>query len=62
MSADETTAPAVISADQQRLHELGYAQELRRHMSGFNNFAVSFTIMGSPTELAAIEAELESLA
>ena len=45
MSADETTAPAVITDDQQRLHELGYAQELRRHMSGFSNFAVSFTII-----------------
>lgn len=45
MSADETTAPATISDDQKRLHELGYAQELRRHMSGFNNFAVSFTII-----------------
>ena len=45
MSADETTAPAVKSTDEQRLHELGYAQELRRHMSGFTNFAVSFTII-----------------
>ena len=45
MSADETTAPAAITDDQQRLHELGYAQELRRHMSGFTNFAVSFTII-----------------
>ncbi len=45
MSADETTAPAAVSADRQRLHELGYAQELRRHMSGFTNFAVSFTII-----------------
>ena len=45
MSADETTAPATITDDQQRLHELGYAQELRRHMSGFTNFAVSFTII-----------------
>jgi amino acid permease (GABA permease) len=43
--SDETTAHAAISADQQRLHELGYAQELRRHMSGFSNFAVSFTII-----------------
>lgn len=33
------------SKDQQRLHELGYAQELHRHMSGFSNFAVSFTII-----------------
>ncbi len=31
--------------DEQRLHELGYAQELRRRMSGFSNFAVSFTII-----------------
>jgi amino acid permease (GABA permease) len=45
VSADETTTSTVISADQQRLHELGYAQELRRHMSGFTNFAVSFTII-----------------
>lgn len=45
MSADKTTASTAISADQQRLHELGYAQELRRHMSGFTNFAVSFTII-----------------
>jgi amino acid permease (GABA permease) len=43
VSADETTQ--TITADQQRLHELGYAQELRRHMSGFSNFAVSFTII-----------------
>ena len=45
MSADETTTPAAVDADQQRLHELGYAQELRRNMSGFSNFAVSFTII-----------------
>ncbi len=37
--------PAGLSADERRLHELGYAQELRRHMSGFSNFAVSFTII-----------------
>src|ERR1700729_192928 len=43
--SDETAERSVISADQQRLHELGYAQELRRHMSGFSNFAVSFTII-----------------
>ena len=34
-----------LSEDEKRLHELGYAQELRRHMSGFSNFAVSFTII-----------------
>ncbi|HKV29735.1 MAG TPA: amino acid permease [Candidatus Dormibacteraeota bacterium] len=31
--------------DTERLHELGYAQELLRRMSGFSNFAVSFTII-----------------
>ncbi|MQY06688.1 amino acid permease [Actinomadura macrotermitis] len=31
--------------DEKRLHELGYAQELSRTMSGFSNFAVSFTII-----------------
>jgi amino acid permease (GABA permease) len=39
-------APAPQATDdERRLHELGYAQELRRHMSGFSNFAVSFTII-----------------
>ena len=33
------------SKDVQRLHELGYAQELRRGMRTFSNFAVSFTII-----------------
>ena len=59
MSADETAVPAptppppppaagggtALSVDEQRLHDMGYAQELRRHMSGFSNFAVSFTII-----------------
>jgi amino acid permease (GABA permease) len=31
--------------DELRLHQLGYAQELSRTMSGFSNFAVSFTII-----------------
>jgi amino acid permease (GABA permease) len=34
-----------MTDDEQRLHEMGYAQELRRRMSGFSNFAVSFTII-----------------
>jgi amino acid permease (GABA permease) len=33
------------SDDEKRLHQLGYAQELSRTMSGFSNFAVSFTII-----------------
>ncbi|GAC1320008.1 MAG: amino acid permease [Chloroflexota bacterium] len=32
-------------SDEERLHELGYAQELLRRMGGFSNFAVSFTII-----------------
>jgi amino acid permease (GABA permease) len=37
--------PTPASDDETRLHELGYAQELARRMSGFSNFAVSFTII-----------------
>jgi len=37
--------PAAMSDDEKRLHELGYAQVLARRMSGFSNFAVSFTII-----------------
>jgi amino acid permease (GABA permease) len=33
------------SSDVDTLHKLGYAQELRRRMSTFSNFAVSFTII-----------------
>ena len=33
------------SADVDTLHKMGYAQELRRRMSTFSNFAVSFTII-----------------
>jgi len=29
--------------DKQVLHKLGYAQELSRRMSGFSNFAISFS-------------------
>jgi amino acid permease (GABA permease) len=38
------TAPADTD-DDTRLRQMGYAQELRRSMSGFSNFAVSFTII-----------------
>ena len=31
--------------DTRMLHALGYAQELSRRMSGFSNFAISFTII-----------------
>ena len=31
--------------DKQVLHKMGYAQELSRRMSGFSNFAISFSII-----------------
>jgi amino acid transporter len=34
-----------LSADEQKLAELGYKQELRRGWSGFSNFAISFSII-----------------
>ena len=34
-----------LSADEQRLAELGYKQELNRGWSGFSNFAISLTII-----------------
>jgi amino acid transporter len=40
----ESTDPTVTE-DEQRLHELGYKQELSRAWSGFTNFAISFTII-----------------
>ena len=43
MAVNEQAAP--LSEDEQTLHQMGYAQELRRRMSGFSNFAVSFTII-----------------
>src|ERR1700681_1400907 len=45
MAIDAGAATNDESADTRKLHELGYAQELRRRMSGFSNFAVSFTII-----------------
>jgi amino acid permease (GABA permease) len=44
MAVNEQT-PSPPSSDEETLHQLGYAQELRRRMSGFSNFAVSFTII-----------------
>ncbi len=34
-----------MKSDVEKLHEMGYAQELLRRMSGFSNFAISFTII-----------------
>src|SRR3989449_2430032 len=37
--------PVVVEDDTRTLHKLGYAQELFRSMGGFQNFAISFTII-----------------
>ncbi|WP_433826885.1 amino acid permease [Actinoplanes sp. CA-015351] len=42
MSADHGIAP---TSDEERLAQLGYKQELHRRLSGFSNFAVSFSII-----------------
>jgi amino acid permease (GABA permease) len=45
VAVNEQAAPTPLGSDEETLHQLGYAQELRRRMSGFSNFAVSFTII-----------------
>src|SRR6201997_4260615 len=47
MSEDAVPAGsgAHITEDERILHRLGYAQELFRAMGGFQNFAISFTII-----------------
>jgi amino acid permease (GABA permease) len=45
VAVSEGAGELQLTEDEKRLHELGYAQELRRRMSGFSNFAVSFTII-----------------
>ncbi|KAA9161068.1 amino acid permease [Amycolatopsis acidicola] len=45
MERSETFGVSPVDDDSARLHQLGYAQELRRTMSAFSNFAVSFTII-----------------
>src|SRR4051795_2474865 len=45
MAATETPPPRALDQDEKRLAELGYHQELNRSWSGFQNFAISFTII-----------------
>jgi amino acid permease (GABA permease) len=45
VSVNDQASASVALSDEETLHQLGYAQELRRRMSGFSNFAVSFTII-----------------
>ena len=43
--AKKASHKEILDRDTKRLHELGYKQELARSMSGFTNFAISFTII-----------------
>jgi amino acid transporter len=43
--AEDVSISALEQSDTERLHQLGYAQELKRGMGGFSNFAVSFSII-----------------
>ena len=45
MSSGPAAGGYHTSEDEQILHKLGYAQELFRAMGGFQNFAISFTII-----------------
>jgi amino acid permease (GABA permease) len=44
-TTDRPPPDATVSADETLLAQLGYKQELRRRLSGFSNFAVSFSII-----------------
>jgi amino acid transporter len=41
----EQDSKTVLEQDMKILHSMGYAQELSRRMSGFSNFAISFSII-----------------
>jgi len=45
LSTTPSTGGHHASEDERTLHKLGYAQELFRAMGGFQNFAISFTII-----------------
>src|SRR5205085_7292723 len=45
VSMPAMTKDEQIRADTDRLHQMGYAQQLFRDMGGFSNFAISFTII-----------------
>ena len=45
MTQGPETGGYYTSEDEKTLHKLGYAQELFRAMGGFQNFAISFTII-----------------
>lgn len=45
VSPGEAAQDAALTDDVQQLQSMGYAQELARRMSGFSNFAISFSII-----------------
>jgi amino acid transporter len=45
MPVEEIAESDTEQADVERLHEMGYAQELNRKMGWFSNFAISFSII-----------------
>lgn len=45
MAEGSNASSSAELTDTERLHQLGYAQELNRSMSRFSNFAISFTII-----------------
>jgi len=44
-SPQESDELSVLNDDIKTLHSMGYAQELARRMSGFSNFAISFSLI-----------------
>ena len=45
MANEKASSSSTEVSDVERLHQLGYAQELKRGMGSFSNFAVSFSII-----------------
>src|SRR5215831_2093763 len=45
VATQSQTVTAIQDADEKRLAELGYRQELKRKWSGFSNFGISFSII-----------------
>uniref|UniRef100_J3MXB0 Amino acid permease/ SLC12A domain-containing protein n=1 Tax=Oryza brachyantha TaxID=4533 RepID=J3MXB0_ORYBR len=56
MTWNKNSAAAGVAsdADHARLRELGYKQELRRHLSALSNFSISFTILSVLTGVTTL--------
>ncbi|KAI9596885.1 amino acid permease-domain-containing protein [Syncephalis fuscata] len=51
---DVEKAESIIDESERRLRELGYRQELKRELTSFNNFSVSFSIVSILTGLSSL--------